>query len=183
MYRKLLSHLARELDRAKIPYMVIGGQAVLIYGEPRLTKDIDITLGLNSDEVNKILAIAERLRLKPLVDDPEKFVQDTMVLPLADEKSKIRVDFIFSFSPYEREALTRTKNIKIGKEIVRFASLEDLIIHKVISGRARDLEDIHNVLLKNPHYDSTYIQKWLNEFDSSLAENFTQIFRKILQDQ
>jgi len=25
--------------------MVIGGQAVLLYGEPRLTKDIDITLG------------------------------------------------------------------------------------------------------------------------------------------
>jgi hypothetical protein len=25
--------------------MIIGGQAVLLYGEPRLTKDIDITLG------------------------------------------------------------------------------------------------------------------------------------------
>jgi len=183
MYQKLLKRLAHELDRAGIPYMVIGGQAVLVYGEPRLTKDIDITLGLNSDEVNKILVMAERLRLKTLVDDPEKFVQDTMVLPLEDEKSKIRVDFIFSVSPYEREALTRTKDIKMGKEIVRFASLEDLIIHKVISGRARDLEDIHNVLLKNPQYDSKYIQKWLNEFDSSLAENFTQIFREILRDQ
>jgi len=26
--------------------MVIGGQAVLLYGEPRLTRDIDITLGI-----------------------------------------------------------------------------------------------------------------------------------------
>lgn len=27
--------------------MVIGGQAMLLYGEPRLTKEIDITLGVD----------------------------------------------------------------------------------------------------------------------------------------
>lgn len=27
--------------------MIIGGQAVMVYGEPRLTKDIDITLGVD----------------------------------------------------------------------------------------------------------------------------------------
>jgi hypothetical protein len=32
--------VARELKEASIPYMVIGGQAVLLYGEPRLTRDI-----------------------------------------------------------------------------------------------------------------------------------------------
>lgn len=37
------------MDEAGVPYMVIGGQAVLIYGEPRLTKDIDITLGVDVD--------------------------------------------------------------------------------------------------------------------------------------
>ena len=29
--------------------MIIGGQAVLLYGEPRLTRDIDITLGVNAN--------------------------------------------------------------------------------------------------------------------------------------
>ncbi|NVL90146.1 MAG: hypothetical protein HWN69_04000 [Desulfobacterales bacterium] len=45
MFQKLLGRLANELSNLHIPYMVIGGQAVLLYGEPRLTKDIDITLG------------------------------------------------------------------------------------------------------------------------------------------
>ena len=34
--------------------MVIGGQAVLLYGEPRLTRDIDITLGVGVRELNKL---------------------------------------------------------------------------------------------------------------------------------
>jgi len=34
--------------------MVIGGQAVLLYGEPRLTKDIDITLGKGIESLEKI---------------------------------------------------------------------------------------------------------------------------------
>ncbi|GJL55165.1 MAG: hypothetical protein NPIRA02_22970 [Nitrospirales bacterium] len=36
--------ISKTLKRRRIPYMVIGGQAVLVYGEPRLTRDIDVTL-------------------------------------------------------------------------------------------------------------------------------------------
>jgi len=35
--------------------MIIGGQVVLLYGEPRLTRDIDITPGVNIDELAKSL--------------------------------------------------------------------------------------------------------------------------------
>ena len=182
MFQRLLKRLARKLDSTKIPYMVIGGQAVLVYGEPRLTKDIDITLGINVDELNRIIGVVDALKLKILVDDYKNFVKETFVLPVMDEKSKIRIDFIFSFSPYERQALTRTNNIKLGKDVVKFASLEDVIIHKIISGRARDLEDIRVVLLKNPEFNREYIEKWLQEFDLSLCENFTKIFNELLSD-
>ena len=33
--------------------MLIGGQAVLLYGEPRLTRDIDITLGVDVDKIRR----------------------------------------------------------------------------------------------------------------------------------
>jgi hypothetical protein len=51
MFTQLLERIAHGLDERQIPYMVIGGQAVLIYGEPRLTRDIDITVGV-SDAFN-----------------------------------------------------------------------------------------------------------------------------------
>jgi hypothetical protein len=41
MFEELLARLGSALDKHSIPYMIIGGQAVLLYGEPRLTRDID----------------------------------------------------------------------------------------------------------------------------------------------
>ena len=36
MFDQLLATIGHALDEAHIPYMVIGGQAVLLYGDPRL---------------------------------------------------------------------------------------------------------------------------------------------------
>ena len=66
MFENLLKRIAVELQTGSIPYMVIGGQAVLLYGEPRLTKDIDITLGVGIDRVADVVAVVERLALKIL---------------------------------------------------------------------------------------------------------------------
>ncbi len=182
IFQNLLKRISQALDNHNIPYMVIGGQAVLLYGEPRLTKDIDIALGVNIDRLNEILAIAKILRLEVLVQNVEEFTKETMVLPTADEDTKIRIDLIFSFSPYEKVALERAKGVRFGKNIVKFASLEDVVIHKVIAGRARDLEDIRNILLKNPRYDSQYIEKWLLQFDNSLNEHFLNAFQKLTKE-
>jgi len=161
--------------------MVIGGQAVLLYGEPRLTRDIDITLGIGVDKLDIIKTIVDVIALKSLVADVEDFVKKTMVFPVIDEKSGIRVDFIFSFSPYERQAIDRAKEIKLDTIKVKFAELEDIVIHKIIAGRARDIEDIKNILLKNPGYDELYIEKWLEEFDESLNDNYTEKFKTLIK--
>lgn len=187
MFQQLLKRIAKELARNNIPYMVIGGQAVLIHGEPRLTRDIDITLGLGPEEIDKIRAIITALKLTPLVKNISDFVSQTLVLPALDAKTKIRIDFIFSLTDYEREAIKRTKNIKIGNQSVHFASLEDVIIHKMIAKREKDIEDIKSIILKNPKFDRQYIQKWLGELnkglDLNLLERFQSIVMKLEQQQ
>ncbi|MCK4908596.1 MAG: nucleotidyltransferase [Planctomycetes bacterium] len=135
MFEKLLARASQALSKHNIPYMIIGGQAVLLYGTPRLTKDIDITLGIDTNGLAEITTIAEELKLRPLVSNPEDFAKKTMVFPVQDDTSGIRIDFIFSFSPYEKQAIARSKSIEIEKTIVKFAAVEDLIIHKIFSGR------------------------------------------------
>jgi len=122
MFQKFLKKIANELSAHNIPYMVIEGQAVLPYGEPRLTKDIDIILGVGVSKLNEINSIAEKLNLKILVD--ENFVQNTMVLLVIDEKTGIRVDFIYSFSLYEKQAIKRATDIKFGNTIVNLLLLK-----------------------------------------------------------
>jgi hypothetical protein len=179
VFERLLKNIGLQLKKASIPYMVIGGQAVLLYGEPRLTRDIDITMGIGVEGLNRVKKIIRIIGLKSLVQKEREFVERNMVLPTIDKRSGIRVDFIFSFSPYERQAIERAKDIKLGGSIVRFASLEDVVIHKVIAGRARDLEDVKSIILKNPKYDSTYIKNWLKAFDQSLGGKLLKIFSNI----
>ena len=76
-----------------------------------------------------------------------------MVLPCSDPSTGIHVDFILSFSPYEKTALGRARRIKVGQADVVFVLLEDLVIHKILAGRPRDLEDVRHVLIRNPKAD------------------------------
>ena len=165
MIEKLLKKIAQCLDENGIGYMIIGGQAVLLYGTPRLTRDIDITLGVDTDKFLLIEGICGKLGLKILPENPEDFARETKVLPAEELKLRIRVDFIFSFTPYEMQAIKRTKEVLMNGYPVKFASCEDVIIHKLIAGRVIDEEDVKNILIKNrDSIDLEYIRKWLSEF-------------------
>lgn len=53
-FGKIIAKIAKALDRNHIPYMIIGGQAVLIYATYRATRDIDITIGLDVNQKEKV---------------------------------------------------------------------------------------------------------------------------------
>jgi len=181
MFEELIAATAVALNEKRIPYMIIGGQAVLLYGTPRLTRDIDITLGIGVERLLEIVEVTRALKLKILPQDYKDFVQKTYVLPTEDPTSAIRVDFIFVFTPYEKQAIERAKVITIGGTAVQFASVEDMIIHKVIAGRPRDLEDARSMIIKHPNFDAGYVRRWLKEFDKTvegqgLSKRFKELF-------
>jgi predicted nucleotidyltransferase len=181
LFERILTRIAKELTDRSIPYMIIGGQAVLRYGEPRLTKDIDVTLGLGVEGLQTIKEVVTKLSFVIMVEHPEAFVHKTMVLPVLDEDTGIRIDFIFSFSEYEKQAIERAVSVTMKDTSVSFASLEDLVVHKIVAGRPRDMEDVRSILLKNPDYDSGYIGRWLSEFDISLGESYADAFRAVVR--
>ncbi len=182
MFEEILAGIAQALGRRGLPYMIVGGQAVLLYGEPRLTRDIDVTLGVATEHLGELLAVLEELCLRPIPEDAGWFVERTMVLPASHEATGVRVDFIFSFTSYELNAIGRARKVRVLDQEVHFASPEDLIIHKIFAGRPRDLEDVRAIVLKNPGLDFAYIKTWLKDFDSFLEKNeFVRAFETILQ--
>ncbi|MCL5773755.1 MAG: nucleotidyltransferase [Firmicutes bacterium] len=182
MFEKLITLITAALEKHGIPYMIIGGQAVLFYGNPRLTKDIDITLGINIDKASILVNALKDANLRIIPEDFEEFVKRTFVLPAKDEATGIRADFIFSFTPYENLAISRAKDVFIGGRAVKFASVEDVIIHKIFAGRARDLEDARSILIKNPDYDQAYLRNWLIKFgETDEPEKFIEIFEEVLK--
>jgi len=182
MFKKLLIESSIILKTAGIPYIVVGGQAVLLYGEPRFTRDIDITLGIDIDQRSRVIDAFSMTGFTPRPKDFVKFIIETSVLPLEHRESGIRLDLIFSFSPFERNAIERAHHVEIDGNPIAFASVEDLIILKIFAGRPRDIEDVKMIVIKNPELDVKYIIEWLKSFEAVLHQPLVQIWNEIIAD-
>lgn len=181
-FEKILADLSLALKKADIPYMIVGGQAVLVHGQPRLTNDIDVTLGLEPFEAERILDLLPSIGLVPLVDRVSEFLQETFVLPVQHQETGIRVDIIFSLSEYERDAIARAVPTQIGAANVRIATVEDVIIHKLVAARPRDLEDVRGLMAKNRNFDEQYVLKWLRAYDQELETDLEKTFHEIRRE-
>jgi hypothetical protein len=181
MIEELLSRVGRTLTESGIPHMVIGGQAVAVRGQPRFTDDIDFTLGIGAADVGRVLEVLRGSTLSAAVPDPEAFVRQTHLLPCKDETSAIVVDFAFTDSAYELHAIGRATPVMIAGYPVRFASPEDLVIHKIIASRPHDLKDVAGVLIKSDRFDAAYVRKWLVQFEEVVERPLVVEFDRIWQ--
>jgi predicted nucleotidyltransferase len=86
-------------------------------------------------------------------------------VPAAEDDTGIRVDFIFSTTPYEAQAIERAERVDVRGQKVPFATAEDLVLHKLFAGRPRDLEDVRGVVRrKGARLDWSYLEQWAREF-------------------
>jgi hypothetical protein len=161
--------------------MVIGGQAVIHHGEPRFTKDVDFTLCLPPFEMERLLPALKQAGLTPRVDDPQGFVDQSHLLPCFSPTSPLRVDFAFTNSPYEEQAIARGVDVEIDGVQVRFAGVEDLLVHKLLAWRAQDQKDIETILLKNPDADLDDVRHWCGQFEQVLEEPIVQRLEEALR--
>ena len=53
--RNLFQIFISRLEKFQIPYFVTGAVASIIYGEPRLTHDIDLVVELDDEKVGDII--------------------------------------------------------------------------------------------------------------------------------
>lgn len=183
-FERLIAAVSRALAARGVPFMLIGGQAVLLHGEPRLTQDIDVTLGVAPDRLPEVTDAAAAAGLTALPEELEDFVNETFVLPCEEPETGVRVDFIFSSTPYEARAIDRAVEVEIRDESVPFAAAEDLILHKLFAGRPRDLEDAAGVVRrKGDGLDWDYVRRWAEEFAQipgreEMPEQVAELYRK-----
>lgn len=170
------------LERIRVPYMVIGGLAALFWGEPRITRDIDVTIGIGIDQV-PVLVRDLPDGFRPAVDNPAEFARETHVVPLVSPAG-IRIDLVLAGLPYEHAAIERAVPVPIAGREVRVCSPEDLVIHKVISDRAKDREDVRAIIRRQQHrFDRRYADPIVLELSQVLGrpdvwEFYETCFRK-----
>lgn len=176
--KSALKKIVSWLEKENVPYMVIGGIAGLVWGVRRATFDIDITLWAADREKE----LAERLftEFKSRAPEPFSFVQETRVLPLRIEDAN--VDIVFGQLPYEEKAVRRAQNAALFEVEFSVCSPEDLILHKIISDRAKDLEDVREIVrIRREKLDRAYLDPLVRGLARDLAraeiwENYAAAF-------
>lgn len=162
-----LREIEAFLDAHSFKYVVIGGIANAIWGRPRFTHDVDFKVLLGERPLTELVTlIVAHFQFR--VSEPESFARRTYVLPIY-ATNQIPVDLGVGFFPYEELAVDRAVVVAYQDITFPVCTAEDLIIHKAISERAKDWEDIEGVLIRqSPALDQAYILEWLEQFAQAL---------------
>jgi hypothetical protein len=144
------------LELNKIPYMVIGGVANSIYGEPRQTFDVDIKINITESIKMEDLLSKIKENSEIMVSSPKEFIKETNVLPVLIDNTK--VDLIFANLDFEKTAINNSIKMKFEGIDIFISRPEDLIIQKCVSHREKDWIDIKGIIKANRNnLDENYI--------------------------
>jgi hypothetical protein len=148
--------LARLLERLGIRWMLIGALAANRYRiTTRLTQDVDLLLA----DAGRGLASLER-ELVAVGWSVRRASPGGEILRLRHPELGA-ADLILAGTDYEHGALERARVERLGDvQEVRVATPEDVIVLKLIAGRAQDVADIEAILVAKPLLDESYIESW-----------------------
>jgi hypothetical protein len=143
--------------------------AVLIWGKPRFTADIDIVIQLKYENVAELKNALLNFRKKGYIDDEavKEAIRNKGEFNFIDIESGIKIDFwiLKEFDPIILEQLKRRVAKKVFNEKVYFISPEDLILSKLVwyqkSGESsRHIEDVESIFkISGEKLDKGYLKK------------------------
>lgn len=142
-------------------FCIIGGLAVLRWGEPRLTEDADITLltGFGEEERFAVALLAHFPGRRP---DALAFALRNRVLLICASNGK-PVDISFGALDFEVGMLKRTTPFEFAPGyVLPTCSAEDLLVMKAFADRPQDWIDIRGIAIRHGgELNKTYILKHL----------------------
>ena len=128
-------------------FCIIGAVAVQRWGEPRLTRDVDLTVlsgfGSEAEYIDALLAA-----YRPRIDDARDFALRHRVV-LIRTAAGVPVDVALGAMPFEERAVARASPFALGGgHSIVTCSAEDLVVFKAFAGRDKDWLDIEGVVVR-----------------------------------
>jgi hypothetical protein len=173
---ELLARVIKILEEQAITYLLVGSLASGVYGEPRLTMDIDMVVDLRTEQVAVLCA---------KFPSPEFYVSESAArdavarggqFNVIHPASGNKIDFrIARKDAWGRSQIARRRREQILPGLLGYtAAPEDVILGKLWyyddRGSDKHLRDIVAMLeVSHEEIDQAYIQHWAQQlgFDSA----------------
>lgn len=151
--------IVKALNEAEVKYLIVGGLAVNAHGYERFTRDVDLVISLERENILRglkaLMAIGYAMRI-PVT--PEQFAdvslreewrreKNMIVLQLwSDAHRRTPID-VFVYEPFDFEAefAKAPRQPVLGSEMAPIVSLPTLLGLKIAAGRPQDLADIEKL--------------------------------------
>lgn len=145
----------KALNRAKVRYVVVGGVAVVLYGYPRFTQDLDLIVFLEKENLGKMFDAMRSIGYAPKVPVlKEQFTDSKTRERWKKEKGMIVFSFVDSKPPFEmidmfvgepikfKDVYKERKMITTQGIAIPIIGIDHLIRLKKKASRPKDLDDI-----------------------------------------
>jgi len=184
------SEIARLLhpifETLGIPYYITGGVAATAYGDPRTTRDLDLVIELNRDNISQLVEALETAGFYC----PAAAVQDIRdgrgrVLSVTHIANVLNADIVLNAdTDFDRSKMARRRKIALdeaGVEQFFVASPEDVVLAKLLwrkpSGSMKQWTDVLGILkVQGELLDFDYLWQWAeilgvaNDLDQAFTE-------------
>lgn len=165
-----LIELKETLEQAAVEYMVVGSLASSVHGLPRATRDADLVVLINPQQVKRLAAM---LRLKFYMSEEAALdaIRHNASFNAIHEETFYQVDmFVMRPTPFNRMQFERRVAIEVDPErgiSMLFQSAEDTILSKLDwfrKGREvseRQWQDVMGILrAQGEELDLDYLRRW-----------------------
>jgi hypothetical protein len=164
----LLSRIVAALNAANIPYMLTGSYASSLHSIPRATRDIDIIIFPDRDQLTTFVESLPRSTYHTDLEDAIDSLRRRSQFNVIDYATGWKVDFIIPpFEEFNVEEFERRQVIDVGDLQLSVVSPEDIVIAKLRWAKAgqseRQIEDAATVVRFQAEYlDRPYVERWVH---------------------
>lgn len=148
------------LEAHDTPYMIVGAIAVAVWGRPRTTADVDVTIRADAAALD---TLTERARASGFAAD-DRWLEWNPLLRGSQVRllsSDIVIDAMRPRDQHEEAALDRRRPVQFEGRALWVAAPDDLILMKLKAGRPRDFEDAIGILAaQGGALDEAYLMSW-----------------------
>ena len=151
------------LESERVPFVVIGGLAASLQGEPRNTDDADFMITLPTSRVHGFARKAKELGfdIEPDLAETQWLGCGVIRLWLGPAGNQTAVDFMSCNSDFLRQAAWRAQPARCLGHRVPIATPEDLLLFKCCAWRVKDVPDALAIAERHgERLDLPYLWQW-----------------------